>query len=150
MKEIQKIFSFILAVTVCILFSSCAQVVAPGGGKKDVTPPRTVKYVPDSAQVNFNSKSVQITFNEFVQLKDLNNQLLISPPMKKQPEITIKNKTVNIAFDKKDTLKSNTTYSISFGNAVQDITENNPLENSPVPRLRKRCYVHWEAKKKTW
>ncbi len=111
------------------LFFSCAQVVAPGGGKKDIVPPKTVKYIPDSAQTNFNSKSIQITFDEFVQLKDLNNQLLISPPVNTPPEITIKNKTINIAFDKEETLKPNTTYCISFGNAIQDITENNPTEN---------------------
>ena len=96
------------------LFFSCAQVVAPGGGKKDIVPPKTVKYIPDSAQTNFNSKSIQITFDEFVQLKDLNNQLLISPPVNTPPEITIKNKTINIAFDKEETLKPNTTYCIRF------------------------------------
>jgi len=111
------------------LFFSCAQVVAPSGGKKDIVPPKTVKYIPDSAQTNFHSKSIQITFDEFVQLKDLNNQLLISPPVNTPPEITIKNKTMNIAFDKEETLKPNTTYCISFGNAIQDITENNPTEN---------------------
>ena len=101
----------------------------PGGGKKDTTPPKVVKYTPDSAQLNFNAKAIQINFNEFVQLKDLNNQLIISPPLKNSPNITVKGKTLNIVFDKKDTLKPNTTYSISFGNALQDITENNPIDN---------------------
>ncbi len=128
-KPVNGYINTLIYLLISSLFFSCAQVVAPGGGKKDVKPPRTVKYVPDSAQVNFNSKSVQITFDEFIQLKDVNSQLLISPPMKNPPEFSIKNKTLNINFDKKDTLKPNTTYSISFGNAVQDITENNPLEN---------------------
>ena len=124
--SVHSVFLFLLT---SILFFSCAQIVAPGGGKKDTTPPRVVKYTPDSAQTNFNSKSIQITFDEFVQLKDLNNQLIISPPLKNTPEITIKNKSLNIVFSKKDTLKQNTTYCISFGNAIQDITENNPKEN---------------------
>ena len=118
-----------LFLIVCIMFYSCAQVVTPGGGKKDITPPKVVKYTPDSAQINFNAKAIQISFDEFVQLKDLNSQLIISPPLKTTPDITIKGKTLNIVFDKKDTLKPNTTYCVSFGNAVQDITESNPIDN---------------------
>ena len=118
-----KLFLFAL------LLSSCAQIVAPGGGAKDSTPPKVLKFIPDSAQLNFNSKSIYIEFDEFVALKDLNNQLLISPPLVKTPEVTIKNKTLFIELDKNETLKPNTTYCISFGNAVQDLNENNAIEN---------------------
>jgi uncharacterized protein (DUF2141 family) len=114
---------------ICILLFSCAQVVAPGGGPKDITAPKVVKYIPDSAQLNFKAKSISITFDEFVQLKDLNNQLVISPPLEQAPDISIKNKSLIIDLDKKEVLKPNTTYSLSFGNALQDITENNPNEN---------------------
>lgn len=125
-----RTFNYPFFFTVVVVFlQSCAQVVMPGGGKKDITPPKVVKFVPDSAQLNFNAREIQIVFNEFVQLKDLNSQLIISPPLKNAPDINIKNKTLNIVFDKKDTLKANTTYSISFGNSIQDITENNPIDN---------------------
>ncbi len=113
-----------------ILFlASCAQVVAPGGGKKDTTPPNALKYTPDSASIHFNAKSVEILFDEFIQLQDLNNQLIISPPMDKTPDIKVKEKTLLIDFDKNEVLKPNTTYCISFGNSVQDLNENNPIEN---------------------
>lgn len=115
---------------ICTLFlASCAQIVAPGGGAKDVLPPKVIKYSPDSAQLNFNSKAIEINFDEFIQLKDLSNQLIISPPMEKTPEIVVKGKTLFIEFDKKEALKPNTTYSISFGNALQDLNENNAIEN---------------------
>ncbi len=123
------VLSSAVCLVITFLLTSCAQVVAPGGGKKDTTPPKTVKYTPDSAQVNFNSKSILITFDEFIQLKDLTNQLIVSPPLNNTPDITVKNKSLSVVFDKKDTLKPNTTYCISFGNAVQDITENNPVDN---------------------
>lgn len=112
-----------------LLLVSCAQVVAPGGGKKDVTPPTVVKYIPDSASLNFKSKSITVFFDEFVQLKDLNNQLIVSPPLENALDIKVKNKTLTIDFDKDEILKPNTTYSISFGNALQDIHENNPIDN---------------------
>lgn len=114
---------------ICTLIYSCAQVVAPGGGEKDITPPKVVKYIPDSASLNFKSKSIVVFFDEFIQLKDLNNQLIISPPLENTPDIKVKNKTLTIDFDKEEILKPNTTYSISFGNALQDIHENNPIDN---------------------
>lgn len=114
---------------ICTLLFSCAQIVAPGGGAKDTTPPKVLKFIPDSAQLNFNSKSIYIEFDEFIALKDLNSQLLISPPLAKTPEVTIKNKSLTIQLDKNETLKPSTTYCISFGNAVQDLNENNAIEN---------------------
>jgi uncharacterized protein (DUF2141 family) len=111
-----------------VLLASCAQVVAPGGGPRDAAPPRVVKYTPDSAQLNFNSKVVELDFDEYIQLKDANNQLIISPPLEKTPEVKVRNKTLTIDLgDEK--LKPNTTYSINFGNALQDINENNAKEN---------------------
>ncbi|MFL5765083.1 MAG: Ig-like domain-containing protein [Bacteroidia bacterium] len=112
-----------------LLLTACAQVVAPGGGPKDTFAPKPLKYNPDSAQLNFNSKNILIDFNEFIQLKDLNTQLIISPPLKKSPEISVKNKTLSISLDKSEELKPNTTYSINFGNAIQDLNENNPLKD---------------------
>ncbi len=129
-KYITKNFISISAnLLISILFFSCAQVVAPSGGKKDITPPKVVKYIPDSATINFNAKSIALFFNEYIQLKDLNNQLIISPPLDNTPDIKVKNKMLFIEFDKKEVLKRNTTYSINFGNAIQDFNENNPIEN---------------------
>ncbi|MBL7890037.1 MAG: Ig-like domain-containing protein [Bacteroidia bacterium] len=119
-------FFFALAL---LLLASCAQIVAPGGGAKDTTAPKVLKYNPDSAQLGFNSKLIEINFDEYIQLKDLNNQLIISPPLNKTPDIDVKNKTLNIEFDKNEVLKPNTTYCISFGNAVTDVNEGNPIEN---------------------
>jgi uncharacterized protein (DUF2141 family) len=110
-----------------LLAASCAQIVTPDGGAKDVVPPRVVRYNPDSAATNFTGKRIVIRFNEYVQLTDLNNQLVISPPMRKAPDVIIRKRDVVITF--RDTLQPNTTYTISFGNAIRDITENNVLDN---------------------
>lgn len=119
---------FLKAALLSLLISSCAQVVAPGGGKRDTEAPKVVKYSPDSAQLNFNSRTIELTFNEYIQLKDLNNQLIISPPLESTPDIKVKNKTLTIDLGKQE-LKPNTTYSINFGNALQDINESNAKEN---------------------
>ena len=66
-------------------------------------------------------------FDEFVEIKDLNKQLIISPPMDEAPEFKIKGKTVIIEF--KEGLKDSTTYNIYLGDAIVDITEGNPVKN---------------------
>ncbi len=127
-----KVYNFKKYILFCIgiiLLASCAQVVTLGGGKKDTTPPQALRYTPDSASLNFKSKTIEIVFDEFIQLKDLNNQLIISPPLQYTPDINIKGKSLIIEFNGKEVLKDYTTYCISLGNAIQDINENNPNEN---------------------
>ena len=118
-----KIYFWLLVTGYWLLASECAQIVIPGGGPKDLKPPRVVRYVPDSAAVNFNAKTITILFDEFIQLNDLQKQLFISPPMRKQPVVNVKGKMLLIEL--KDTLKKNTTYAINFGNAITDFTEGN-------------------------
>ena len=112
---------------ICTLFFSCAQIVNPNGGAKDVKPPHAIKYIPDSAKTNFNTKNIAITFDEYILLNDLQKQLVISPPMNVQPEVKTKGKTLFIEL--KDSLKKNTTYTFNFGDAIRDFTEGNALEN---------------------
>jgi len=114
-------------VLLILLFSSCAQQVAPTGGKPDTRPPLARKYSPDSATTHFHSKTVEIQFDEYIQLKDVSTQLVISPPMEKMPSVRVKNKTLTIEF--KEPLKDSTTYTMNFGTAIQDLHENNPNVN---------------------
>lgn len=110
-----------------MFFFSCAQIVNPSGGPKDTRPPRAVKYIPDSAAKNFSAKNIAIVFNEYIQVGDLQKQLLISPPMNIQPDVKAKGKMLLI--EVKDTLKKNTTYTFNFGNSIRDFTEGNMLED---------------------
>ncbi|MBA3705020.1 MAG: Ig-like domain-containing protein, partial [Bacteroidetes bacterium] len=127
--SLHRFFRTSAHLLISTLIVSCAQVVIPGGGPVDKTPPRALKYIPDSASLTFSAKTILIIFDEYILLHDLNTQLIISPPFEHTPEITVKNKTLIIELDKKETLKPNTTYAINFGNALQDYNENNPLGN---------------------
>ncbi|MCK6639617.1 MAG: Ig-like domain-containing protein [Bacteroidia bacterium] len=117
----------LLLLIIAVMLATCAQVVTPNGGDKDIQPPRVVAYMPDSAATNFKGNKIVIRFDEYVTLSDLNKQLVISPSVKRKPEITIRKKDIVIEF--KDTLEENTTYTISFGKSIRDITENNVLNN---------------------
>ena len=73
----------------------------------------------------FHHIKISLTFNEYVQLKNQYQEIVLSPPTKKRPIAKIKKKSVVVSFD--DTLKANQTYSISFGNAISDVNESNPF-----------------------
>ncbi len=76
---------------------------------------------------NFKNKEIRIDFNKYIQLKDVNQQLNVSPPLKKKPLVWIKNKSLIIQY--KDTLKENTTYTFNFGNSISDLNEGNIYNN---------------------
>lgn len=124
MKRILNIFLILIC---CIIIIMCAHPVSPSGGPKDTNPPEFVKSDPPMYTKNFNSTKVRIYFDEFIQLKEINNQVIISPPLVKKPEFRLKGKSVVIEFDEE--LKENTTYNIFFGEAIVDLTESNPISN---------------------
>lgn len=109
------------------LLFSCAQRSALTGGDKDILPPEIKSTLPENQTLNFNSKEIVVEFNEFIRLSNLQNQLIVSPLMDEKPEVMIKGKKMVVKLSAK--LAENTTYSLNFGDAIIDITENNPYPN---------------------
>lgn len=124
--HLQRIFNQ-TGLLIIILLWSCANPVAPTGGPRDVTPPEVVVSQPENRSLNFSQNQIQLTFSEYVQVKSVKEQVIISPPFEEEPEFKMRGKTVTINF--KDTLRENSTYTIFLGKAITDITENNPLTN---------------------
>ena len=110
---------------VALLVYACANRGYPEGGPKDTTPPEVVAEVPASFTKNFNKKKVDIYFNEFVQLKEINEKFIFSPPLKKNPRVSLRGKYIQVSIG--DTLKPNTTYTMDFADAIVDNNEGNPL-----------------------
>ncbi len=125
MKKVLFFFLFAL-----ITFS-CARVGSPVGGSKDTIPPVVLGSNIDTTRINVprDIKELRIDFDEYINLKDVNKQLIISPPLKKIKKILpsgIANKYLLIKWD--DTLQANTTYNFNFGNAIVDNNESNALQ----------------------
>ncbi|WP_242084095.1 Ig-like domain-containing protein [Aestuariivivens sediminis] len=119
--------NIILLVLISLFFINCANKGTPGGGPKDETPPEIIKSDPDNYSIHFNSNEIRIYFDEYVKLKDLQKQLIISPPMKTQPLIKpLGGASKYISITIFDTLQPNTTYAFNFGNSIQDNNEGNP------------------------
>ncbi len=114
-----------LFVILMLLLAGCAKIVTPVGGPKDTTPPKVVKEAPANSSTQFRSKSIKITFNEFVVLNNPSKTVIVSPPLNQNPELEIVGKSVVIKLP--DTLRNNTTYSIVLAETIKDYTEGNPL-----------------------
>lgn len=108
-------------------FTSCAKRGQISGGAKDTLAPKIVNSFPENHKTNFNGKEIKIAFNELIKVKDINKQLIISPPMKKTPIIVPQGSASKfISIKILDTLQDNTTYSFNFGQSIVDNNESNP------------------------
>jgi len=122
-----KLHSFIVALLFSALMISCAKRGYITGGPKDTIAPVIVKSNPKNYQTNFSGKTIRIDFSEYIKIKDINKQLIISPPMAKKPNITPQGSASKyIAIEILDSLKPNTTYSFNFGQSITDYNEGNP------------------------
>ena len=127
---VKTFYRFLFFTLIIIFATNCARTGRPEGGPKDEDAPLFVTANPPYESINFDKKEIKIEFNEFIKLKNLNKQLVISPPMKNPPLISPQGTaSKEIKIEIIDTLKSNTTYIFNFGNAVEDNNEANTLEN---------------------
>lgn len=118
-KSLFKIFIFITIVTT---LQACANMLAPTGGNKDNFSPKIVKSIPENYSKNFTGKKIEIEFDEYIVLKDIQNELIVSPG-NIETEVKKSGKKIIVHF-KKD-LERNTTYILNFGNSISDYTESN-------------------------
>jgi uncharacterized protein (DUF2141 family) len=127
LKKIQSLFLIVLVLS----FSQCAKKGRPSGGPKDEDAPLFVTADPPYESINFDKDEINIYFDEYIKLKDINKQLIISPPLNPNNPSLISpqgspSKYINIKI--LDTLLANSTYIFDFGNSVQDNNESNILE----------------------
>jgi len=105
----------------------CARQTTPNGGPQDKVPPNLQSSIPDDNEKNFHGKIVTLTFDEAVKLKSPKEEIIIAPTPGKEISFLAKQNRVIVEF--RDDLKDSTTYSISFREAIQDLTESNPADN---------------------
>jgi uncharacterized protein (DUF2141 family) len=118
----------IFLVLFSLSFIDCAKRGNPEGGPRDTIPPVIVRSIPENYSTQFKGNEIRIHFDEYIKLKNLQQQLIISPPLENQPTIEPFStaRFIRIVFN--DTLRANTTYSINFGNSIVDNNEENPFE----------------------
>lgn len=119
-----KLLSLVIIVMTTF---SCANISTPTGGPEDETPPTLIRSIPEDGQTNYQGNTILLSFDERVQTKSIETDLIITP----KPEGSFRTRTNknNVLLTFFEPFKDNTTYSFSFASTIQDITNNNPGEN---------------------
>ncbi|HEY5823287.1 MAG TPA: Ig-like domain-containing protein [Cyclobacteriaceae bacterium] len=123
----QRIVHYCIALFLLITIWKCASISTPQGGPKDKKPPILLKSSPEQGQKNFKKESVELTFNEALKLNNPKEEIIIIPTPGKEISFTVKGSLAIIK--PKEGWKDSTTYSISFREGIQDITEGNPAKD---------------------
>jgi hypothetical protein len=121
-KKTLRIFSALVSL---LLLSSCANQLSPPGGEVDKTPPKILESVPKDRTVNFKGKSFEITFSEYVGKGNIRDNIFISPKIQGELEYDWSGTTLEVIFP--DSLKKNTTYSVTIGADIADLNNNNKM-----------------------
>ena len=122
-------FSSVIVILFTLSFVRCAKRSTPNGGPKDSIPPVLVNSNPKINSIFFDKEEIELTFDEYITLKEINKQLIISPPIERDqykifPQTGASKK---IKIELLDTLLENTTYTFNFGTSISDYNESIPM-----------------------
>ena len=118
----------ILAVASLIIFARCANQLPPGGGEVDTVPPKIIEVYPENGTVNYHENYSEISFSKYVDKRSVQDAIFISPALQKPLKYDWSGKTLTIYFN--DSLKANTTYTVSIGTDVKDMNNGNKMAES--------------------
>ena len=111
------------------LLTGCASTGTPNGGPRDTRPPELVEEKSSkNFSTNFIPEKIELVFDEWIELKNQQREILISPPFFKNPKISSRGKKVTVEFPEEEPLRPDATYTINFGKSIVDFTESNPKE----------------------
>lgn len=120
----------LFVVAAALLLAACASIGRPEGGPRDMTPPVVVSSTPAPGSVNVSNGRIDIVFDENITLDDPMNKIVVSPPQKKQAQISSNGRRVRINL--RDTLRDSTTYTVDLADAVRDLNEGNILDGLAI------------------
>ena len=123
MKEWKPLLYSILS----LLVVACASLGSPDGGEYDEIPPKVISAFPAERALGVQTRKARINFDEYIKLQNASEKVIVSPPQIEAANIRAEGKHIKI--DLNDTLKPNTTYTIDFGDAIEDNNEGNPMGN---------------------
>ena len=70
----KKISNLSFLITISLILNHCANRGTTTGGDKDETPPVIISSKPENFSINFDATEIEIKFDEYVKLKNLQKQ----------------------------------------------------------------------------
>lgn len=117
----------LLLATGIIVLCACAKIGSPPGGPEDKTPPKVEKSKPLNYSTSYSQKKIVITFDEYINLKNTFSEVVVSPPLEENLSPLIRGKSIFIKLPAKNL--DSLTYTIDFGQSIEDNNEGNKLPN---------------------
>lgn len=127
MNPLREAFKYIIIGMTAGMLYSCASIGNPSGGPRDEAPPRPLYSRPPSGSTGVTPQKIDIIFDELVNVKDAFSKVIVSPPGKSPARISSSGRRVTVSFT--DSLLPNTTYTVDFGDAIEDNNEANKLNS---------------------
>ena len=121
------LMKILLKIFLLFLLSSCANMVTPTGGEKDVLAPELLNVTESVSEENGQLEKIYFAFDEYIQLNQWEEHFFISPPIKKRIKKKVTSKFLELHIE--DTLMQSTTYLLSLNNCIKDINEGNVLND---------------------
>ena len=123
----RKLFIFLIGLLIAsksvFIVPGCANIVPPQGGPRDSVAPLLVRVSPGDSTRNFTGNRISFSFDEYIDVQNIQENLLVSPLPRITPSVEYKLNTVTVRL--RDSLEPNTTYTLNFGNAIRDYNEGN-------------------------
>lgn len=126
-RRAAKSAAVMIMLIAAVIITSCARMGQPDGGWYDETPPTITSCSPADQSTDVKTRKIKINFDEYIQVDNPTEKVVISPPQIETPEIKAAGKSIVVEI--KDSLKPNTTYTVDFSDAISDNNESNPLGN---------------------
>ncbi len=114
----------LILLVLAVLLFSCAKQVPPSGGPKDTEPPTIIATEPLSGTTNFRGDRISVEFSEYIDKGSARDAVFISPSVENF-KLDWSGKTLEVFF--KDSLKKNTTYTVTFGTGIRDLNNKNRM-----------------------
>ncbi|WP_460880240.1 Ig-like domain-containing domain [Pontibacter rugosus] len=121
-----KLLNKIIAAGLLTGLAACATQNPPDGGPKDETPPKLISSNPKDQELNVDTRTITLTFDEEVQQNNLTKELLITPNINNRYKVISKRNELSLEFEKP--LQDSTTYTLNFRQGITDITEKNKAQ----------------------
>lgn len=125
MAKMNNFYKLLCLAGSLLTLGACANIGNPSGGPRDENPPMLIGANPPQGSLGVERTRMTLTFDELVNVKDAFTNVVVSPTSKSVPRVSSSGRRINIEFD---SLAPNTTYTVDFGNAIEDNNESNKLQ----------------------
>ncbi len=121
------LFPLIVLLLASWLVGACASQGVPTGGPKDELPPKLLSTVPRDQSTNYRGNQVKLVFDEYLDLKNIKQELTITPTIKGDYQYKLKKNILTLDFD--SAFADSVTYVLDFGETIRDANERNVTQN---------------------